>query len=108
MIKAFQDEALHGRAQLLAPLGGLQLLEELFGCISLLLLGVLLLPLSLLESPAWIAVFILRERLQVLFSSSFISFNNHLGFRQLKILDINRTNYPKRTIDASGEVEYKT
>merc|ERR550519_147802 len=26
------------------------------------------------------------------------------GCRQLKILDINRTNYPKRTIDASGEV----
>jgi len=26
------------------------------------------------------------------------------GCRQLKMLDINRTNYPKRTIDASGEV----
>jgi len=26
------------------------------------------------------------------------------GCRQLRILDINRTNYPKRTIDASGEV----
>ena len=37
---------------------------------------------------------------------SFVS-SNHLCFRQLKILDINRTNYPKRTIDASGEVEYK-
>ena len=53
----WQDEAVHGRTELLAALGGL------------VLLGLLLGALSLLESSAWPPIHLLGERLQVLFSS---------------------------------------
>ena len=92
-VSQWQDEAVHGRAQLVNSLG------------SFVLLGLLLGDLALLESAAGPAVHLLGQWLQVLWILFGSISSNHLCFRQLKILDINRTNYPKRTIDASGEVD---
>ena len=64
-----------------------------------------LLFLSLLESAAGPAVHILGQWLKVLWILFSSIPSNLLCFRQLKILDINRTYYQKRTIDASGKVD---
>ena len=70
-----QDEALHGRTQLLNPVSSIVLLSVLLGVDDVLLLLLLLGHVSHMESSARAAVQLLRERLQVLDSFERSSFH---------------------------------